>query len=276
MLHLELIFAQVSLKIDVNVSNVTGFPLLADCLKKEVKIYLLKSVLEELQILCINFVYYKHREPGFVYKVDRFLQLILINVHRKVNNELHILNSNINYSSSESKWLLKNLDTEDGELIKWLFDKLLLEVNDLDATEIHLDKLFISIVETLVLKITDIITYLLLIGLSSNFSILEDNKNGDTLFISSQKNNIYWQSYLKSTLVKPKYVYGGVYTLHIFSSNGICNKLVYLPALRLKEKKYLSTLQFTVIMYLEVFDFLYPKGKWLINKLCRILPVLLK
>jgi hypothetical protein len=178
---------------------------------------------------------------------------------------LYFLNTNINYSSSEVKWLLKNLETEDGELIKWVFEKILLDFTELGFKEANSDKLLVSILESVVLKITNILTYLLLLELRSNRSILEDNTNVDIVCINSQKNNLYWQSYLKSTFFKPKCVYSGVYTVHIFTLHGVCSKLVYLPILRLKEKKYLSKLQFTVLMYLEVLDFVYPKGKWVIN-----------
>lgn len=275
MLNLDIIFSKVCLKLHVNVSNVTGSSLLSDFLKKEVKVYLLSSVLEELKRLCINLIYYKSRKPSFGYKIDRLLQLILVLVQKKITTELQFLDTNINYSSSEAKWLLKNLETEDGELIKWLFENVFLDINDLGPREINSDKLLISIIETLVLKLTDIITYLLLIQLTSNRSILEDNTNVDILFINSHKNNLYWQSYIKSTFFKPKYVYTGVYNVSIFTPTGICNKLVYLPILRLKEKKYLSGLQFTVLIYLELFDFIYPKGKLLLKGLYKFFPMFL-
>jgi hypothetical protein len=271
MLNLDLIFSQVSLKLHVNVANATGSALLSDCLKTDIQIYLLYSVLEELKVFCINVMYYKSRKQRFGYKVDRILQLILILAQKKITNELYFLNTNINYSSFEAKWLLKNLETEDGELIKWVFEKLLLGSTYPGSKELPSDKLLIAILETVVLKLTNILTYFLLFELSFNRSILEDSTNVDTSFINSQKNNLYWRFYIKTTLFKPKYVYCGVYALYIFTSNGVCNKLVYLPALRLKEKKYLSTLQFTVFMYLEVWDFVSPKGKWVINTIYRFL-----
>jgi hypothetical protein len=265
MLNLDLVFSQVSLKLHVNVANATGSALLSDCVKIELHTYLLYSVLEELKALCINVLYYKSRKPLFCFKVDRILQLILILVQKKITHELHFLNTNINYSSSEAKWLLKNLETEDAELIKWVFEKVLLDSNDLGSNELNSDKLLIAILETVVLKLTNILTHLLFFELRVNRSILESNTNVDILFMNSQKNSLYWRFYIKSTFLKPKYVYYGVYTLYIFTPSGVCNKSVYLPELRLKEKKYLSTFQFTILMYLEGLEFLHPKGKWVIN-----------
>ena len=261
MRKLEMIFSQVSLKLHVNLANITGSSLLSDCLKKEIKIYLLTCVLEEMKRLCINLMYYKACNKHFEYKVDKVLQLIILSVQKKVKQELYFLNTNINYGSSESKWLLKNLETEDGELLKLVFKRLVLDVTPISATDkdIQAVKLITSIIETLVLKLTEILTYLLLIELSSNRAIVEDSTNIDILSINSQKNNLYWQSYIKANFLKPKYIYTGVYSLKILTSRGLCNKLVYLPKLRLKEKKYLSTLQFTVLMYLESLDFIYPK-----------------
>ena len=261
MIKLEMIFSQVSLKLHVNLSNVTGSSLLSDCIKKEVKTYLISSVLEELKTVCINLIYYKASSKYFDYKVDKVLQLIIISVQKKVKEEFQFLNTEINYSSSESKWLLKNLETEDGELLKLVFKRLLLDLTPSSSAnkEPHTIKLIVSIIETLVIKLTEILTYLLLVELSSNRAIVEDNTNIDILSINSQKNNLYWQSYIKANFLKPKYIYTGVYSLKILTKRGICNKLVYLPKLRLKEKKYLSTLQFTVLMYLESLDFIYPK-----------------
>lgn len=267
MIKLETIFSQVSLKLHVNLANVTGASLLSDCIKKEIKIYLLTSVLEELKISCINLLYYKVRDKKFEYKVDKILQLILISVQKKVKQDFQFLNTNINYASSESKWLLKNLETEDGELLKLVFNWLILDSISIPNShrELQTNNLIISIIETLVIKLTEILTYLLLIELSSNRIIVEDDTNIDLLSINSQKNNLYWQSYIKANFLKPKYIYTGVYSLKIITNRGICNKLVYLPKLRLQEKKYLSTLQFIVLMYLESLDFLYPKIRLIFN-----------
>ena len=51
---IELIFSQVSLKLHLNLINITGEFLSFDQLKKEVKIYLLTSVLEEIKKFLIN------------------------------------------------------------------------------------------------------------------------------------------------------------------------------------------------------------------------------
>nr|BDA99110.1 hypothetical protein [Hemiselmis andersenii] len=273
MITLEKVFSQVSLKLHVNLANVTGSSLLSDCIKKEIKRYLIGCVLEEMKIVCINLIYYKVCNSNFEYKVDKILQLIIISVQKKVKEEFQFLNTNINYSSSEAKWLLKNLESEDGELLKLVLKRLVLDLTLISKRNNHENlqttKLMISIIETLVIKLTEILTYLLLIELSSNQAIVEDDTNIDILSINSQKNNLYWQSYIKANFLKPKYIYSGVYSLKILTKRGVCNKLVYLPKLRLKEKKYLSTLQFTVLMYLESLDFIFPKIKLIFNNLYR-------
>ena len=266
MRQFDLIFTQISLKLQLNIINATGSPMLSDCLKKNVKLYLLQEVLTEIKTILINLIYYTDKAEGLNYKVDRVLQLVLIFVQKKMIHQLKFVESNLNYSSSEAKWLLKNLETEDGELIKLVFEQLFVSIIDNHTLDSKQQMLIGSILETLILKLTDILTYLLLIELKSNSRIVENTIDVDTLFINAQKNNLYWNSYIKTNFLKPKSIYSGIYNLKIFTGNGFCNKLVYFPMLKLKEKKYLSTLQFIVLIYLESIDFLYPKIQWTFRK----------
>src|SRR6056300_49401 len=266
MRQFDLIFTQISLKLQLNIINATGSPMLSDCLKKNVKLYLLQEVLTEIKTILINLIYYTDKAEGLNYKVDRVLQLVLIFVQKKMIHQLKFVESNLNYSSSEAKWLLKNLETEDGELIKWVFEQLFVSIIDNHTLDLKQQMLIISILETLILKLTDILTYLLLIELKSNSRIVENTFDVDTLFINAQKNNLYWNSYIKTNFLKPKSIYSSIYNLKIFTGNRFCNMLVYFPMLKLKEKKYLSTLQFIVLIYLESIDFLYPKIQWTFRK----------
>lgn len=267
MRQFDLIFTQISLKLQLNIINATGSPMLSDCLKKNVKLYFFQEVLTAIKTIVTNLIYYTDKVEGLNYKVDRILPLVLILVQKKIIHKLKFVDSNLNYSSSEAKWLLKNLETEDGELIKWVFDQLFISILNNHALELKQQTLMVSIIETLLLKLTEIFTYLLLIELKSNRRIIENTIDVDTLFINVQKNNLYWNSYIKTNFLKPKSIYSGIYTLKIFTGKGFCNKLVYFPALKLKEKKYLSSLQFIVLIYLEVIDFLYPKIQWTFKKL---------
>jgi len=261
MTKLEMIFSQVALKLHVNLANVTGSSLLSDCIRREVKLYLTSCVLQELKLICINLIYYRSYDKQFDYKVDKVLQLLLISVQKKVIQDFKFLNTNINYSSSEAKWLLKNLEAEDGELLKLFLKSVVSDfiITSKTKKSFQTNRLLTSIIETLVIKVTEILIYLLLIELSSNRTIVESNTNIDLVSINAQKNNLYWQSYIKANFLKPKYIHSGVYSVKICTRKGVCNKLVYLPKLRLKEKKYLSTLQFVVLMYLDSLDFIYPK-----------------
>ena len=266
MRHFDLIFTQISLKLQLNIINATGSPMLSDCLKKNIKLYFFQEVLTAIKTILTNLIYYTHKVEGLNYKVDRILQLVLILVQKKIIHQLKFVDSNLNYSSSEAKWLLKNLETEDGELIKWVFDQLFMSIVDNHPLDLKHQTLIVSILESLLLKLTDILTYLLLIESKSNSRIIENTIDVDTLFINAQKNNLYWNSYIKTNFLKPKSIYSGIYTLKIFTGNGFCNKLVYFPMLKLKEKKYLSTLQFIVLIYLEGIDFVYPKIQWTLKK----------
>lgn len=266
MIKLELIFAQISLKLQLNITNSTNYPLLSDSLNKDIKLYILQSVLAETKTLFINLIYYKSHRIVTSYKMDRILQLLVVLVQKKILQELSFLKINVNYSSPEAKWLLKNLEMEDGELIKWVFDKLFVQATYPEVLDVNSYSLLMAIIENLILKLTEIISYLLLMELHIEPSILAENVELDLLIINTQKNNLYWNSYIKNTFLKPKNIYSGIYNLKIIRFNGFCDKLIYLPNLKVKEKKYLSTLQFIVLMYLEAIDFFYPKVKWIWDK----------
>jgi hypothetical protein len=78
-------------------------------------------------------------------------------------------------------------------------------------------------------------------------------------FLKIQKNNFYWQAYLVSTFLKPKYIYYNLYSLKVLNKYGIVNKLVYLPSLNRKERYQFSSIQLSVLFYFELIDFMYPK-----------------
>jgi hypothetical protein len=275
MRQFDLIFTKISLKLHCNILNATGSPMLSDSLKKNIKLYLFQEVLTAIKKILTTLIYYTNEVEELTYKIDRILQLILILVQKKIINQLKFVDSNLNYSSSEAKWLLKNLETEDGELIKWVFEQLFISFVDENTLDLKYQALIISILETLLLKLADILTYLLLLELTTNRRITDNTIEVDTFFINTQKNNLYWNSYIKTNFLKPKSIYRGIYNLKIFTDNGFCTKLVYFPMLKLKEKKYLSTLQFIVLIYLEGIDFFYPKIKWSLKKVCSKLSSLL-
>lgn len=266
----EVIFSQASLKLNINTLNLTGSDLLSDRLKRDIKTYLLLSVLEQCKTVFINLSYYNVKKQNKGYNIDKILQLWIIAVQKKVQKELFFLNAKINYSSSEAKWLLKNLEIEDGELFNLLLNNLF-ENNSYEfIRDNNLTKLMSSILENLVIKLTEILTYLLLIELALQQNLLEEVNNTQLVSIHSQKNNLYWQSYLRSTFFKPKYIYTGVYILKTISKYGVCNKVAYLPILRWNEKHYLSSVQFAVLLYFELLDFIVPKFQVAIKRIARI------
>lgn len=263
---LESLFIQVALKLYVNLTNTTGETLLLDRLESPIKIYILRSILEEIQKLCINISYYSSKKTNVKYKVDRFLQLIFIRITKKLNQDLFSLNNSQDFENhSEIKWLLKNFEIENGELVKLL----LIQLTSMDPFEAggplgykkktNNEKLLISLLENITLKFSNVILYNLVLNFKISSSIFKQVSGFEVSSLKVQKNNLYWSSYLQSTFFRPKYIYTSLYVLKVINYDGFCHKLVHMPILRMHEEKNLTALQFIVLLYFEVLDFLFPK-----------------
>lgn len=268
---LELIFTQVLLKINTNLTNVTGEILLLDRVENQIKVYILRSILEEVQKLSINLSYYNSRKTNVNYKVDRFLQLILIRVYKKLRREILISNTYFYDDYSELKWLLKNFEIENGELLKLMVNHFISLDGDMfqgyGRKKINTEKLLICIVENLILKFSNVILYILLLNSKVPIYLFKAVSEPEVYSLKVEKNNLYWTSYLSSTFLRPKYIYTSLYVLKVIGYEGLCNKLVYLPKLRAQEEKHLTTLQFTVILYFELVDFIFPKLSYFLKAL---------
>lgn len=257
---IELIFSQITLKIHLNLINISGEFLSFDQLKKEVKIYLLNSVLEEIKKFLINELYYKSTNANLSFKANKFFELILLRVKKRIEKEFGFLQGG-NISAAELNWVVKYLETEDGELfylIIYLFsltdsDKLFC-INGFDKF-----KLIISLIESLTIKLSSIFIYVIFLKFNLKQLVYRGFFYPNVDFLKIQKNNFYWQVYLISTFVKPKYIYYNLYTLRILNKYGIMNKLIYIPSLNRKRDYRFSIIQLFVLFYFELIDFIYPK-----------------
>lgn len=260
---LDLVFSKVSLKLHSQLHNLTGESLLLDRLEKDLKLYILKCILEELKTLGINISYYKLKNSSITYKTDRFLKLLLLRLQRKLNQDFVFPLHNFQYYSLQTKWLITNFEIEDGQLIKLLLDEFTsiqnLKSKNVSASSNNNLNLLSSILENIVLKLSEIILYNFLLTFPDFTSIFAKSMEGEIYSLKSQKNNLYWNSYIKSTFFRPKYIHTSVYVVKIITCEGLCNKLLYLPNLRAQEEKNLPTVQFIILIYFEVVDFIVPK-----------------
>lgn len=272
MKKLDCVFIQISLKLHLNLTDLTGDSLLLDKIREEARIYVLTCVLEEVKCVCVSADYYKSKNTRVDYKVDRLLYLIIIRVQKKVNGRLLLKPSNVSIPSQELKWLIKTIESEDGELFKlfltrfFLSDKFVFDSLMLSCKEPK--KLMGSILENVVIKITETLLYIVLLESELN-SILKPTFHEDPLCLKAQKNNLYWESYIKSTFLKPRIIYTSIYVLKIITPIGVQKKPVYLPTLKAYEENESTTLQFSVLLYFELIDFLRPKYVNLFER-CRL------
>lgn len=260
---LEFIFTQVALKLYTNLTNLTGDIILLDRLEDPIKIYVLRCILDEIKKLCINISYYNSKKTDVRYKIDRFLQLLLIRVHKRLYPDILLSNTYVYDQSLEIKWLFKNFEMENGELLKLVLHHVVsvrtLKRNFYSQRKVITDKLVSSILEDILIKFSTIVLYTLILNIRVPIPIFKELSNSQLCSLKSQKNNLYWNTYFRTTFFRPKYIYTSSYVLKVINYDGFCNKLVYLPILRIPEEKTLTNLQFIVLLYFEVMEFFSPK-----------------
>ena len=75
---LEIIFTKIYLKIYLNLINISEEPLSFDQCKRDIKIYILNCVLEEIKSFLINDLYYRSKNLNFNFESDKFFELVLL------------------------------------------------------------------------------------------------------------------------------------------------------------------------------------------------------
>jgi hypothetical protein len=245
----------------LNLVNRTNDSLSFDRLKKEVKAYLLICVLDEIRNFLINELFYKSRKLNSDFKADKFFELILVKVKKNVEKKFIFFN-HIKIITSEINWVIKYLEIEEGELFNIMlynicfhqYSEIIYSTNSIDKF-----KLVTSILENLVLKITNIFIYMLFLDIEVKKLFYEQFFNSNLDILRAQKNNLYWQAYITSTFLRPKYIYYNLYNIKTLDKYGISIKVIYLPNLIRREKYKFSNIQSLILVYFELIDFFYPK-----------------
>lgn len=258
---IEIIFNKIALKIHLNLINISSDFLSFDQLKKEVKIYILNCVLYELKKFVINDLYYKSKNSNAVFRPDKFFELILLRVKKTLGKQFDFLNR-VQLSTSELSWVVKYLESEEGELFNLVV--YILSLNESSDRLSYINgfdkfKLLLAVIESLVIKISSAFLYVIFLNCELKQLVYKGLFYPNVDFLKIQKNNFYWQSYLVSTFLKPKYIYYNLYSLKILNRYGIASKLIYLPALNRKKGYQFSSIQLSVLFYFELIDFVYPK-----------------
>jgi hypothetical protein len=258
---IDIIFTRVYLKLHLNLVNRTNDSLSFDRLKKEVKTYLLICVLDEIRNFLINELFYKPRKLNSDFKADKFFELILVKVKKNLEKKFIFFN-HIKIITSEINWIIKYLEIEEGELFNiMLYNICLHQYSEIVYSTNSIDKfkLVTSILENLVLKITNIFIYMLFLDIEVKKLFYEQFFNSNLDILRTQKNNLYWQAYITSTFLRPKYIYYNLYNIKTLDKYGISIKVIYLPNLIRREKYKFSNIQSVILVYFELIDFFYPK-----------------
>ena len=258
---IESIFTTIHLKVSLNVVNISEESLSFDSFKKEIKIYILNSVLDEMKSFIISDVYYKSHNSNFNFEPDKFFELILLRVKKSIQKEFGLL-QNTEIASLECDWVVNYLETEDGELLDLALYLIHLNLGDQSLptiTGFDRIKLITALLENLIIKLSNVFVYITLLHFEVKQMLYEGGGFVNRDFLKLKKNNFYWQAYVTSTFLKPKYIYYNLYLLKILSKYGICTKVMYMPNSDRKEKYRFSKIQFAVLCYFELIDFIHPK-----------------
>lgn len=275
---LEIIFTKIYLKIYLNLINISEEPLSFDQCKRDIKIYILNCVLEEIKSFLINDLYYRSKNLNFNFESDKFFELVLLRVRKTIRNEVQFLKDTA-ISYSEFNWVVKYLETEDGELLNLVLK--LVPLNNYYETNSFIYgfdriKLITSLLENFVIKLSNVFIYVIFFNFGPKQLVYRGIFYSNIYVLKNRKNNFYWQAYLASTFLKPKYMYYNLYSLKVLNKYGISSKVVYIPNLDRKEKYTFSSIQLAVLFYFELIDFLYPKVFRIIQNSQEILKLIFK
>ncbi len=257
----DIIFTKVSLKIHMKLINITGEVFSFDHLKKEAKIYLLSSVLNEIKKFIISNFYYKLKNPNHLFNPDKVFELLLLKIKKTLDKEFCFLHGP-QISNADFSWIIRYLEKEEGELFNLIIEMIslighsrqILNINGFDRF-----KLISALLENLVIKLSNVFIYIMFLNFDIKRLVSRGLFYSDIDFLKIKKNNFYWYLYLNSAFLKPKYIYYNLYNIKILNKYGISSRLIYFPNLNRKKIYKFSTIQVIVLFYFELIDFIYPK-----------------
>lgn len=257
---IEIIYSKIYLKLQLNSTSINVDALSFDQLRIEVKLYLFKCVLDEIKRFVMYELYYKSNLDSN-FKSDKFFELILLRVKKLIEKRFFFLKKR-KISISEINWAIKYLEIEDGKLCSFILDIICrnLSILQICSTYSFVNyKLITCLLENLIIKISNIFIYIIFVHRDVKSLLYIEFFSSNLTFLKAQKNSFYWQIYLTSTFLKPKYIYYNLYNIKVLNRYGISSKLIYIPILNSKEKDEFSTIQFLVLLYFQFIEFFYPR-----------------
>nr|AYR05956.1 hypothetical protein [Lithothamnion sp.] len=283
------LFVQTYHRFSNKLSNKTRINLPIDILDKYVKKQLFIDILIELEILVIDLIELNFSIENIHNMNHKILHDIVTKTMKNFINKLqykkdyHLIYFYSSYNQlffAEHKILIQDL------LIYLVFGS-----NAIDTTTFPFYKLKTPfnhvriLLENAIIQISNLIIFNLL----ENFTSIEatskflttnnlcNNYNISIRSISKLRNNLVSYNWINQYIYYPQNIYCSKYRIWLLSSRGILHKHIYIN--RSSEYLKLSKIQLSIILYLELQDFILPKintliivlGKFIVYILVKII-----
>ena len=220
---LATVFDKIILKLCTNTKNNTYQPLVLEILREEVQVVICILVALELKTTLkntLNYFFNKNKDNLFT---DKILKILIYSSKNKIISTLNLhlpsLSSKLN---KKNKWLLREIQIEDYTIPIFLLKQLKPTKNF--AKKKKLNQLCISLIENLIIKISNYIVY----ELFSSGKLAEKNclKFYATDFfifsynIMSLRFYLYWRLYIESFYLNIKRFSTHKYKIIVCTKNG--------------------------------------------------------
>lgn len=268
------LFVQTYQKFSDKLSNKTRISLPIDILDTYVKKQLFIDILIELEILIIDLIELNLDIENIKKLNNKILHDIVSKAMKNFINKLeHKKDCHLIYFYSSYNQLFF---AEHKILIQDLLIYLVFGSNAIDAITFPFYKLKTPfnhvriLLENAIIQIGNIITFNLLenfpsIQAISKFLIINNlckHNNISIRSVSNFRNNLVSYNWANQYIYYPQNIYCSKYKIWLLSSKGILYKYIYIN--RSSEYLKLSKIQLSLILYLELQDFIIPKMNTLI------------
>lgn len=249
--NLHLIFAKISIKCHLKLSNITKTPMALDLLREEIKCVILNTVLKELRTFMVTLVQ-SYNLPLSKEKLDIALLLLLYGSRQKVASKLRLPEFKyFKLNSYKSKWLTKKIEIEEYPLLICLSKEILKQDGNFQTNLLNI------LIENLIIKISDIVAYELVLNASTSKKLAKLYCTDPFLFkvkVANLDTYKYYQSYLNSTFLNVKTYYNQTYSVTVMTKKGLVSKNLYSTEVTDLVKH--STFELYLIRFLSFINFL--------------------
>jgi len=255
---LNFLFYRILLKFYSNMKNTTSDLMPLDLLREDVQLLISIIVLTELKLILINTseFYFRGVDNNFI--VDSCIKFLILTSKQRILTRLSV-NTETTLNAS-NQWTIKRIQIEEYPSII----TLLKSVSSWEALENSSTSLITSLIENLVIKLSNSIVYeLFSSGKLSKLNVLKWYTIDYLLFsynLLNLKTYSYWKYYIETMYSNIKRFSTDTYPLFICTRNGVELKRLY--SLDLCDNGRASRLQIFISKFLNFIEYLiYTKRK---------------